>query len=638
MSSKKKDVARAYIRYRYKREADRNNKNSIYEQMEDIFKNKSEDARDNANKPGDKLHSYRAMVSDLACREYAFDRVVPKHLLKEQGRLIYQHDSNYLALPIPNCALINYPDMLDNGFEIAGTKIESPKSISTAMALLAQILGHVSSNTYGGLTLPDLDIHLSKYVEKSYNKHLEIARLWIIEEKREEYAWQRTAKETYDACQSLEYEIQTLTNSRAEVPFSTISFGLSDDRFGRLIQESYLKVRTQGLTGGVTPVFPKIIFVLKDGLNKLPGDRNYDIFQMAVECSSRRFYPDYISYEKCVETTGDYKSSMGCRSYLGSYINPNTGEYVTLGRFNGGVCSINLVRAAIQSNGSEEKFYEILDRALELTKEALIFRLNILKDVKAKQAPILYMSGAFARLEAEETIEKLLTSGYVSFSFGYVGLWNCIKALYGRDMCEEDMLDKAEQIMQYIRNYVDKAKNETGIGFGLYGSPAEVLATKFCRNDIKEFGIIEGVTDLGYYENSFHYKSVKEVLPFEKIDMEARFAKISAGGAIQYVEFGNMRHNLSALEEVIRYASYKTHYFGVNVRPDMCFKCGYYGEFKPKTETENDFFCPKCGNNDKSKMSIVRRTCGYISEFSERQTIDGKMKEIANRVTHMGEQ
>lgn len=632
------DVARVYSEYREERQRVRESNSKTFIDIDDIFNQTSEEIRNNANKAGDRIQTFRAMISDVACSNYADSRIIPEHILKEHGKSIYIHDKSYLPIPMFNCILVNWMDMLDNGFNMGSTFISPPNSITTAVALLSQIISHTTSNSFGGNTLGDLDLGLEKYIEKSYNKHLNVAKKWIgDEDKQKEYAWERLEKEVYDAVQGLEYEITTLMNSRGEQPFETITFGRSTSEFGRLFQKAYLETRTKGFTDGTTPVFPKICFFLERGVNLEPNDPNYDIFKLAVKCSSIRMYPDYLNVEKLIENTGDVKSPMSCRSFLSTYKDKN-GNIITHSRFNQGVCSINLTRLAIQSNGDEEKFYKLLDDALELTRQVLMIRHNMLRKVKAKQSPILYMEGAVARLKPDDSIEPLLLNGFSSISVGYVGLHNAMVALYGKSYYENDMLKKGENILQYIKDYCNKQKEITTIGFSLYSTPAEVLATKFCKQDIKDFEIIKGVNDLGYYENSFHFPSVKDIAAFEKIDIEASFPKIANGGAINYVQFGNMEQNLEALEEVIRYAYDKVHYFGVNTRPDRCLVCGYKGLIEPKTITENDYVCPQCGNEDKLKMNIVIRLCGYLGSLSERPTVDNKMKEMHTRVVHCGEQ
>jgi ribonucleoside-triphosphate reductase len=626
------DTARYYVEFKAVRTSIRNYKNNVFDQMQDVMDQKSEDIRDNANKSGDKLGTLRAMFSDICCKEFVKERITPKHLAEEQEKLIYEHDRNYRNIPFTNCELVNYRDMMKNGFHVGQTYIHDIKGITTAVALLSQIIAHVTSTTYGGCTVQRLDEGLEPYIEMSYKKHLKIAEEENIPDK-DGYAWRRLRKEVHDSCQALEYEISTLTNSRGEVPFITISFGLGESKFAQLFQEEYLKVRLQGFDG-LTPVFPKIAFITKRGLNLYPSDPQYYLFKLAIKTSSQRLYPDYLNYEQVVRVTGSFKTSMGCRSFLSSQ-NLDTNSD---GGFNQGVCSVNLVRCAILSNGDEKEFYKHLNHALELSFESLMLRHEMLRKVKAKQNPILFCEGAIARLNPEDTIEELLTAKHSSISIGYVGLHNCMVALYGKSYYEsEELLEKGKKIIQYLRSFCDMKKKETGIGFSLYSTPAETLATKFCRSDVKDFGQIEGVTTNGYYENSFHYPSNTDVSPFDKIDFECNFPEIANGGFIQYVEFGDMSKNLKALETVVRYAMERTPYFGVNVRNDVCLNCGYHGLMENIDKTNNDYKCPSCGNTDKTKMSIVVRLCGYISSISERQSVDGKMIEINDRVTHVGE-
>lgn len=632
-------VASAYQSYREKRTFSRETNSKTYKDMDGIFNQTSEEVINNANKAGDRLQTYRAMIADVACGNYADARILPPHILKEHEKSIYVHDKSYLPIPIFNCILVNWQDMLKKGFNMGSTFISSPKSISTAVALLSQILAHTTSNTYGGNTLADLDIGLEPYIQKSYDKHLNKAKEWIQNKNKQlKYAWKMTEAEVYNAIQSLEYEITTLMNSRGEQPFVTITFGRSGTKFGRLFQKAYLETRKAGFTDGTTPVFPKICYFLKRGFNLEKGDPNYDIFKLAVSCSAVRMYPDYLNIDKLIENTGDIKSPMSCRSFLATYRDEN-GNLITDSRFNQGVCSINLVRLAIEAKHDEHKFYKLLDNALELSRQVLMIRHNMLKQVKAKQSPILYMEGAVARLNAEDSIEPLLLNGFSSISIGYVGLHNAMIALYGKSYYENDeFMKKGINILQYLRDYCDKLKKETSIGFSLYSTPAETLSTKFCRQDVKDFGIIEGVNDLGYYENSFHYPSVNDIVAFDKIDFESPFPKIASGGAINYVQFGNMENNLEAVEEIIRYAYDKVHYFGVNTRPDRCLACGFKGMMEVDDVSTNKYRCPQCGNTDKSKMNVVIRVCGYLSNLSERSSVDGKMKEMNTRATHVGGQ
>ena len=632
-----KTVAKSYKDYRNKRTNEREANSKLFNDIKDIFEQTSEEVKNNANKAGDKLQTYRAMIADVACNNYADLKLIPKRLLDKHGKSIYIHDKSYFPIPIFNCILVNWVDMLDNGFKMVA-KIQQPKSIQTAIALLSQIVAHTSSSTYGGNTLADLDLGLEKYAKKSYDKHLKVAKTWINDtKKQEEYAWDRLEKECMDSMQSLEYEIATLMNSRGEQPFLTVTIGYGRGKYARLIQRCLLETRLKGYSDGTTPVFPKICFFLEDGLNRNPEDENYDMFQLATRCSAVRQYPDYINVEQLTKVTGDRKSPMGCRSYLGSLLD-SEGNFITNGRFNQGVCSINLVRLAILSNHDENEFYRLLQEALEDCDEILMLRHNMLRTVKAKQAPILYTEGGVARLNPEDSIEPLLLNGFSSISIGYIGIHNALVSLYGQglDSFSEDIIEKGKAMMQYMRDYCDRRKKETTIGFSLYSTPFETGATKLCKQDVKDFGIIEGVNDKTYYENSFHFPSDTEISAIDKINIESRFMSIASGGAIEYTEYGNMIHNAEALQDIIRYTKDKLHYVGVNIRADHCLKCGFKGLMTPQTEGDNDYVCPQCGNTDKHTMSIIIRLCGYLGSLSERPTIEGKMREMQNRYTHVG--
>lgn len=637
-----KDIAKAYIRYRYKRETIRDTYNDLDKEIQGLKDLTSEEVRNNANKSGDKLQTFRPMISDITCIDYAKRHIIPERILRHHGKEIYIHDFNYVGVPFFNCCLVNWEDCFEHGMCVGSAPIVKPKSISTAIALISQLAAHVSSNCYGGITFINLTTGLCQYGIASLNKHREIGNKWLkTNEEIEAYAWEQLETEVKNAAQSLEYEIQTLTNSRGEVPFNTIELNCIDlnaseeeQKVQYLIITSILKQRLKGLTGGVTPVFPKICFELKKGNNFDETDKYYDVFKLAVKCSSLRLYPDYLMYDKLVEVTGGYKAPMSCRSFIPELSDEN-GNRITGGAFNQGVCSINLVRLAILANHDELKFYELLNKYLDMAREMLMIRHNALKEVKAKQAPILYQYGAIARLNPEDSIEPLLYKNRSTISIGYVGLHNALIALYGKSYdTDRSMIEKGKEILQHMRNYCDAVKAKTNLGFSLYSTPAETLATKFCKRDVQDFGIIKGVNDKGYYENSFHYPSDEIVNPFDKIDIEGQMSYIPSGGAIQYVEFGNMIHNTEALETIIRYAYDKCHYFGVNVSSDRCFECGYVGEMISTDETNNCYKCPQCGNTDNSKMSVIRRLCGYLGSLSERKSVDNKMKEINHRVKH----
>lgn len=630
--------ANSYSEYRDLRNIRR--KTLLDDEITGIKNGTSEEVRNNANKDGKKLQTYRAMMADITCIDYAKRKIVPKHIIEHHGKDIYIHDFNYLDVPMYNCCLINWEDCLENGMVIGNAPIEKPKSITTAINLLSQIVAHVSSNCYGGVTLINTTKGLSQYGLASLNKHRKDSELWVEEPLRERYSWAMLEKEIKNATQGLEYEIQTLTNSRAEIPFVTMELDTIDleaseeeQRIQHLIITNILNTRIKGLSGGVTPVFPKLVFELKRGNNLEKEDKYYDVYKLAVKCSSLRLYPDYLMHDKLVEVTGSYKAPMSCRSFVPKLVYED--KEVIGGAFNQGVCSVNLPRLAIQSKGDEKVFYELLDKSLNLAKESLMLRHEALKNVKAKQAPILYQYGAIARLDPEQTIERLLGKDRSTISIGYVGLHNALMALYGESY--ETKLDKGIKILEHLRRRCDEFKAETNVGFSLYSTPAEALATKFCRTDVKDFGVVEGVNDRGYYENSFHYPSFLDISPFDKIDLEAKMSHVPSGGAIQYNEFPSMIHNKEALEAIITYAYDKCHYFGVNVSSDRCLECGFVGEMISLDSENSKYECPQCGNRDNGTLSVIKRLCGYLGSLSERPTVDGKMREINSRVEHYKE-
>lgn len=640
MATNRKDVARAYIRFRYKRELRREAMTNLDNEIFGVKDGTSEETRNNANKDGKKLQTLKPMIADVTIIDQAKRLFFPENIMREHGKRMYVHDMNYAGLPIFNCINVNWEECLKNGATLGNANIEEPKSYEVAIALISQLASHISSNCYGGVTFPNLTRGLSVYAKKSLEKYRADSKKWVSYWNREKYAWKQLEKEIKDGCQSLEYEIQTLMNSRGESPFLTIEVNTVDEtadketqKIQKMICKGFLNQRIRGLDG-VTPEFPKMVFELRKGNNLNPTDPYYDLFKLAIKCSSLRCYPDYLNYDKVVEVTGSYKPPMSCRSFLQPIVDEN-GEYVPFG-FNQGVVSVNLVRHAIMADGDEDKFYELLKDTLDNYVVPIhMIRHNQLKTVRAEQAPILYMYGIVDRLKPDESIEKLLYKDRSSISIGYVGVHNALMALYGKSYdTEVEMIEKAKKMIQFLSDYCDNKKLETNIGFSLYSTPAEALATKFCKQDIEDFGMIDGVNSEGYYENSFHFPSNKEIGVFEKIDVESKMSFIPRGGAIQYVELGDTSKNLKAIEDVVRYAYDKCHYFGVNVAADRCFDCGFVGKMKTIGNKNEEFECPQCGNKNPLRMSIIRRLCGYFSDLSKRKSVDNKMKEIANRVNH----
>ena len=524
--------------------------------------------------------------------------------------------------------------MLTNGFKMGNADIETPKSISTACAITAQIIAQVASHIYGGNTINGIDVILAPYVKASWDKHHEVAEQWEVMDPIA-YANERTEKECYDAFQALEYEVNTLHTANGQTPFCTFGFGLGTSWEERLIQKSILKVRLKGIgKHGHTAVFPKLVFAIKKGVNFGIGDPNYDIKQLALECATKRMYPDILNYDKLVEVTGSFKFPMGCRSFLGTWENPETGELEHDGRNNLGVVTLNLPRIALQSVNIHD-FYKRLEKKLDLCKRALLTRIQRLETVQAKVAPILYVEGACGvRLKPDDYVIDIFKNGRASISLGYIGIHETITALYDNDdmVNEEDMQEEGLQIVHVLKVAVEKWKEETGYGFSLYATPSENLCDRFCRLDTAEFGVVEGVTDKGYYTNSFHLSVDKKVDPFTKIDFECSYPYDSNGGFISYVEFPSLVNNPKGLEAIRDYTYDKLPYFGSNLPVDKCHACGHEGEF---TATAKGFECPRCGNNDPAKLNCIRRVCGYLGECNARPFNPGKQAEVARRVKHM---
>ncbi|HAS5770217.1 TPA: anaerobic ribonucleoside-triphosphate reductase [Vibrio cholerae] len=632
-----KALARSYIEYRHDRDVAREKQSKLTKEIEGLIQESNADLlNENANKDGKVIPTQRDLLAGIVAKHYAKTRILPRDVVQahESGDIHY-HDLDYAPFfPMFNCMLIDLKGMLTHGFKMGNAEIDTPKSISTATAVTAQIIAQVASHIYGGTTINRIDEVLAPYVTASYEKHLEIAREWDIHSP-EAFAKARTEKECYDAFQSLEYEVNTLHTANGQTPFVTFGFGLGTSWESRLIQQSILKNRIAGLgKNRKTAVFPKLVFAIKDGLNHKTEDPNYDIKQLALECASKRMYPDILNYDKVVEVTGSFKTPMGCRSFLNPY--EENGELIHEGRNNLGVVSLNLPRIALQAKGDINKFYALLDDKLKLARRALDTRINRLENVKARVAPILYMEGACGvRLKANDSIADIFKHGRASISLGYIGVHETIMALFGQQKHVYDdvqLREEAVKIIQHLRNAVEQWKKETGYAFSLYGTPSENLCSRFCRIDAKQFGVVEGVTDKGYYTNSFHLDVQKKVNPYDKIDFEMPYPEISSGGFICYGEFPNMQRNVEALENVWDYSYHRVPYYGTNTPIDECYECGFTGEFDC---TSKGFVCPRCGNHEPTKASVTRRVCGYLGSPDARPFNVGKQEEVKRRVKHL---
>lgn len=635
-------VARAYIEYRHDRDIAREQKSKLFKDISGMVNlSNKEITNENANKDARVFPTQRDLLAGIVAKHFARNHILPKHIVEahDSGDIHY-HDLDYSPFtPYTNCCLVDLKGMLENGFKMGNADIEPPKSIGVATALMAQITAQIASHQYGGTTFANVDQVLAPYVEMTYNKHFKDA-VWYGVPKSKQYAMEKTEKDVFDAFQSYEYEVNTLHTANGQTPFVTITFGMGTGWRERMIQKAILKNRIRGLgKKGITPVFPKLVMFMEKGINLNPEDRNYDIKKLALECASKRMYPDIISAANNRRITGSSipVSPMGCRSFL-SVWNDEHGNEILDGRNNLGVVTINLPRIAIEAEAQEDEdahdaFWRILDERLELCFEALMTRIDSLRGVKASVAPILYTEGAFGvRLKPDDEILELFKNGRSSISLGYIGLHETLM-LFGSGQHPFDRIGSQNMgrlILEYLRAATEAWKKKTGFGFSLYSTPAESLCHRFCKLDYEKFGSIKGITDKGWYTNSFHLDVDRKVTPFEKIDYEADYHYIATAGHISYVEFPDMKNNLEALEKVWDYAMDKLDYFGTNLPVDKCFECGSDDEFKP---TEDGFHCTHCGNHDPEKMSVTRRTCGYLGAV-DRPMNAGKQKEIIHRVKH----
>lgn len=610
--------------------------NELYNKIINLVNNQDEEVKtENANKTAHLFSTQRDLIAGVVAQEIAHEVLLPKHLSQahKEGR-IHIHDLQYFPLQgQTNCCLLDIKSMLETGFRINDIYIETPKSIHTAMTLATQILMSVGSSEYGGVSFDRFDETMGVYVLKSFNKLLSKAEEYNIPNKIE-YAKKEIRKQTYDACQCLIYQLNSLTCTSGQSVFISIGFGLGLSWEERLVQEMLLQVQLDGIGAEkLTPVFPKLIFTHKDGVNLHKADPNYDIKQLAVKCAAKRIYPDIVNYDKVVEVTGGFKASMSCRSFL-SYCEDENGKEFYSGRCNLGVVTLNTPHLALMANKNIDKFYEILDEHLELAREVCEYRLEVLAKTKAKSAPILFMEGGLLRLQAEDYVLPHLIKRGASISIGYIGLMETVNALLGNETHIYDDKSKQElalSILKRIDDCVRRFKDESGVGYSTYATPSESQCRRFRDTTYKLFGEVDGVTDREYFTNSFHLDPRKQTDPYSRMDYEAQYIPFSSGGFISYGEFPDMTRNLEALEDVWTYSYYVTPYYGANCPSDKCLECGYEGMLLNKSKGNE---CPKCGNTDQETLYAVRRVSGYLSSPTKRPFNKGKMTEVKERVVN----
>ncbi|MBO5200835.1 MAG: anaerobic ribonucleoside-triphosphate reductase [Clostridia bacterium] len=640
MSIGKFTLAKTYIIYRYSRALVRK-ANTTDESILTLIQNSNKDVmEENSNKNAVVASTQRDLIAGEVSKDLTRRVLLPEKISKAHDEgAIHFHDADYFIQPIFNCCLINIGDMLDKGTVMNGKLIESPKSFQVACTIVTQIIAAVASSQYGGQSV---DIkHLGKYLRYSrekFKKQLKAAaNNDISPEALKGLVDYRLREELKSGVQTIQYQINTLMTTNGQSPFVTLFLNLEEgDEYieeNAMIIEEILRQRYEGIKNEVgvyvTPAFPKLVYVL-DEHNCLKGGKYDYITKLAVKCSAKRLYPDYISAKKMREHyEGNVFSPMGCRSFLSPW-KDEEGNYKFEGRFNQGVVSLNLPQIGILAKGDEEKFWQIFEERLELCFEALMCRHEAVSKITSDASPVHWQYGAIARLPKGESIKPLLYGGYSSISLGYIGLYEVTKLMKGVSHTDPVGEEFALKVMNKLRAATDKWKKDTNIGFALYGTPAESLCYRFARIDKKRFGSIEDITDKGYYTNSYHVDVREDIDAFSKFEFESQFQKISSGGAISYVEIPNMRHNLTALEDIVRFIYDNIQYAEFNTKSDYCHVCGYDGEILINDDVEWE--CPSCGNKDHGKMNVTRRTCGYLGENFWNV---GKTKEIKSRVLHL---
>jgi ribonucleoside-triphosphate reductase len=658
-------VAKEYITYRYKRTLARKSNSTDNQILALIECNNEEIKQENSNKNpvvGSTQRDYIAgeVSKDLTRRILLSDDIVEAH---DKG-IIHFHDADYFAQHIFNCCLINLEDMLENGTVISGTMIEKPHSFSTACNIATQIIAQVASNQYGGQTISLA--HLAPFVDISRQKikgtvEEELSSVYAelemcFDEVVEEITEKRIREEIKKGIQTIQYQVVTLMTTNGQAPFLSINMYLNEAKNEdekedlALIIEEVLRQRIEGVKNEkgvwVTPAFPKLLYVLQDD-NIHKGDKYYYLTELAAKCTAKRMVPDYISEKKMKEYKIDKNGEgqcypcMGCRSFLtpwttkedlsGSKIKVDSKYY---GRFNQGVVTINLVDAGLAAEKDLDKFWNVMDERLELCHKALQLRHERLAQTTSDVSPIHWQHGAIARLDKGESIHKLLHDGYSTISLGYAGLWECVYALIGKKLTEPEGEELGLKIMQLMNDKCNEWKVAENIDYSLYGTPLESTTYKFAKAVQERYGIIEGVTDKNYITNSYHIHVTEEIDAFSKLTTEAKFQKLSPGGAISYIEVPNMQHNIEAVITVIQFIYDNIMYAELNTKSDYCHICSYDDEIEIQEDENGKLYwrCPNCGNTDQSKMNVARRTCGYIGSQYWNQ---GRTQEIRERVLHL---
>ncbi len=636
------DVAKSYILYRNERERKRN-KHPLDESILGLVNmTNTEVLTENSNKQGQLVSTQRDLIAGEVSKHISKDKFIPKDIVEAHDKgAIHLHDLDYFLQPETNCELVPLNEMFKHGTVINKKMIRKPKSLRTASTLATQIAAQISSATYGGQTM-SLS-HLAPYVRISKNKiKAQVIQegldndIVYTDEQIDNITNQRLKREIKDSVQTFNYQISTLNSTNGQSPFISLAMYVNEDpeyaEETAMLIEEFLKQRIEGMENefGVpsTPTFPKLLFFLDED-NMYPDSKYYYLKELAVKSTSLRMNPDFISVKKMKEIHGYAFPCMGCRSFLSPWINDN-GEVQFYGRGNVGVVTLNLPYIALLSKNENRDFYEVLDEYLDICKRAALLRFDKLKGVKAKVAPILWQYGVFARLDPEDEILPIIKEKF-SVSLGYSGLYETVKILTGESHTTPNGFEFAYKLMKYLQDTTKKWKEETGLGFGLYGTPSESTAGVFANKIKKEFGDIEDVTNKGFITNSYHVDVREEINAFDKLALEGKLQEQSLGGCVSYVETYNMSKNLKALEQIIDFMYDNTIYAEINFESDVCGECGYTGAMDYNME-DAKWICPQCGNDNQHKLSVVRRTCGYLGE---NQWTEGRVKDILNRVKHI---
>ncbi len=643
------ELAKRYVRYRYKRSLVRK-ANTTDNRILSLIECNNEDVKqENSNKNPAVNSVQRDYMAGEVSRDLTQRMLLPEDIVEaDKEGIIHFHDSDYYAQHMHNCDLVNLEDMLQNGTVISGTMIEKPHSFSTACNIATQIIAQVASNQYGGQSISLA--HLAPFVQVSRDKiraevlqEMEMVGIDYPKQVLNDIVEGRLKKEIIKGVQTIEYQVITLMTTNGQAPFLTVFMYLNEAKYERekkdlaMIIEETLKQRYKGVKNEagvwVTPAFPKLIYVLEED-NIDEGSPYFYLTELAAKCTSKRLVPDYISEKKMKELKeGNCFPVMGCRSALSPWKDEN-GNYKFYGRFNQGVVTINLVDVALSSGGDEDKFWKVFDERLDLCYRALMCRHNRLKGTLSDAAPILWQFGALARLKKGEKIDNLLYGGYSTISLGYAGLYECVKYMTGKSHTDPSATQFALDVMKYMNKACDRWKEETNIGFSIYGSPIESTTYKFAKCLQKRFGIIPGVTDKSYITNSYHVNVCEPIDAFDKLKFESQFQALSTGGAISYVEVPNMQDNIPAVLQVIRFIYDNIMYAELNTKSDYCQECGFDGEIQIVTSEDGklEWECPHCGNRNQDTLNVARRTCGYIGTQFWNQ---GRTQEIKERVLHL---